>query len=238
MSDSFLSEIELYYSDAIEGTKTIVLSREESHHLTKVMRHNTGDEIYVTDGKGNIYRTVIFDISKREVKTEIKQIYSYPDKFKNITFCLPRLKNAERFEAALEKSIELGITNFIVFESKRTVARGEKLNRWNKIALAAMKQSLRSWKPVVGYAENLHEISFNGEIIIFEQKGNDTLTEYLNNNYDSNKNYFFIFGPEGGFESSEIEAFENASLLKLTENRLRSETAVIAAAALLATLIR
>lgn len=238
MSDSFLSEIELYYSDTTEDLKTLVLSQEESHHLTKVMRHNAGDEIYVTDGKGNIYRTVIIDISKREVKTEIKQIYSYPNKFKNITFCLPRLKNAERFEAALEKSIELGITNFIVFESKRTVARGEKLSRWNKIALAAMKQSLRSWKPVIRYAENLHEISFNGKVIIFEQKGNGTLTEYLNNNYDSNKNYFFIFGPEGGLEYSEIEAFGNASLLKLTGNRLRSETAVIAAAALLATLIR
>ncbi|MGK9475976.1 RsmE family RNA methyltransferase [Melioribacter sp. OK-6-Me] len=238
MKDSYLTDVELYYSEIVETDNSLILTSDESHHLINVMRHKIGDEIFVTDGNGNIYLTTISNISKREVSVDIKQKYSYPNILKNITFCIPRLRNSERFEFALEKSIELGITNFIIFESERTVARGEKLTRWNKIALAAMKQSLRCWKPIINYFESLNEIIIHGEIVVFDQKGNIPLEDFINNNFDLNRNYSFVFGPEGGFEKREIDRLGNTIILRLTENRLRSETAIISAAAVLATAIR
>jgi len=238
LKESYFTDVELYYSEFVNTDKSLILTSYESHHLINVMRHRIGDEVYVTDGNGNIYLTIISHISKLEVNVDIKQKYFYPNLLKNITFCIPRLKNSERFEFALEKSIELGITNFIIFESQRTVARGDKLERWNKIALAAMKQSLRCWKPFINYFESLSEIIFHGEIIVLDQKGKISLQDYLNNNFDINRNYFFVFGPEGGLEKGEIDRLGNTVILRLTENRLRSETAIISAAGVMATSIQ
>ena len=113
-----LSNIELYYSAEVDTRASQVLIKgEEYKHITKVMRHVPGELIYVTNGKGKIFVSEITDIKKEYIIALIKDVYSYQNKFQNIFLCLPKIKSADRFEFALEKCAELGITNFIIFES-------------------------------------------------------------------------------------------------------------------------
>ena len=76
---------------------------------------------------------------------------------KNIFFCIPKLKYSDRFEFALEKCTELGITNFIIFDSERSIHKSDKKERWEKIVLSAMKQSLRSYLPNITVINSLIE---------------------------------------------------------------------------------
>lgn len=230
----FLSDIELYFSCNAIGN-TIEIADEEFHHIKDVMRHKIGDEVFVTDGKGVIYKTEIERFDKKNLSAKIISITKYPNHLSNITFCIPRLRSTDRFEFALEKCVELGITNFIVFDSQRTVAKGEKLDRWQKIVLAGMKQSLRAWLPSVKYSKSVKEISeLEGKKFLFDQNAEQTLSSIINYQLSIRKS-FFIFGPEGGFSSEECRVMSDKLKVKLTENRLRSETAVVTAASLLAT---
>ena len=231
-----LSNIELYYSEPEKfSAEFVTIDGDEFYHITKVMRHKTGDEIYVTNGRGKIYQTKLSSILKTELKVEIKKEYSYENKFRDVLFCIPKLKSADRFEFALEKSVELGITNFIVFASKRSVAKGTKIERWEKILLSAMKQSLRSYLPEVNEIGSLAEIAnMDGEIVLFEQNSEKNLRELK---IKPDKKYIFVFGPEGGLDEEELNLVGESQIYNLAENRLRSETAVINAASILATLL-
>ncbi len=211
------------------------MSEGESKHVSKVMRHTVGEEIYVTDGKGSIYKTSIVEACSSTVTLMITEIIQYTNQFENVTFCLPRLKSNDRFEFALEKCIELGITKFIVFNSDRTIAKGEKLDRWNKIAQAAMKQSLRSYLPNIQFIKSLDKLNeLDGKKYISDQNAEIKFKDILVNHSDSNSEQrYFIFGPEGGLSDSEISNINNSELISLTQNRLRSETAIVTAASVL-----
>lgn len=231
-----LSDIELYFSPLKIENGLLKIIGEECHHIKDVMRHDIGDEIFVTNGSGSIFKTLIEQIDKREITTEVIEEKKYTNKFDKITFCIPRLKSLDRFEFALEKCVELGITKFIVFESARTIAKGEKIDRWQKILLAAMKQSLRSWLPEIKYVNNYKKLfEFEGDKIIFEQNSEQTFADYLKtfDTSKSNKSYF-IFGPEGGLTEDECRIQNAECRVKLVDNRLRSETAIVSAASFLA----
>lgn len=228
----YLSDIELFYTapENISDMR-LVISGEESNHIIKVMRHTAGEILHVTDGKGNIYKGEITSISGNNVNVNISEQFKYENKLSNITFCIPKLKSADRFEFALEKSVEMGITNFIIFESSRCIAKGEKTERWNKILLAAMKQSLRSFLPEILQTTTLKKLTeLPGEKIVFNQNAEKLFKDLA---FDNKKNYYLIFGPEGGLSEAEIEMFPRENNFKLADNRLRSETAIIKAASLI-----
>ncbi len=232
LMSEYLSNIELYFTEPGNiDDNMLIVTGDDFKHIVKVMRHQPGDEIYVTSGEGKIYRCVINSIQKDLINCSIIQSISYKNGFSNITSCLPKLKSQDRFEFALEKCVEMGITNFIVFESKRTIARGNKIERWEKIALAAMKQSLRSFLPEIRTAKNLGEIlNMQGEKLVLEQNSANDISGI---ELSGEKKYFFIFGPEGGLTENEIQRFPESNRFKLASNRLRSETAIIKCAALL-----
>ena len=228
----YLSNIELYYSPPsnYKGGE-VKIEGDEQKHITKVMRHSVHDLVYVTDGIGHIFECEVYEINKDNLNLIVKNTLTYKNEFSNVIFCIPKLKNPERFEFALEKCTELGITNFIVFESSRTVSKADKIDRWNKIVLSAMKQSLRSYLPQISISISLSEIiKQKGEKIIFEQNAKTFFNPEIINPL---KNYLFIFGPEGGLSDEEVERINKDYLLKLAENRLRTETAIVKCASIL-----
>ena len=238
-----MRDVELYYSEYIyQSEGTAVLVKTEAKHVSKVMRHQINDEIYITDGKGCIYRCKIIGIEKEKVNCSIIEYENFDNPLKDIVFCFPRLKNNDRFDFALEKSIELGITNFIIFQSQRTIPKGNKIERWRKIVLSAMKQSLRSYLPEIKFVDSTKKLSEkDGAKLIIEQQGEQRYEEYHFMKSSNNRGKtLLIFGPEGGLNNEEIEMLsgENSTILKLTDNRLRSETAIMYAASLLASKFR
>lgn len=228
----YLSNIELYYSAPGNfSAGEVKISGEEFYHIVKVMRHLPGDELHVTNGRGIVFKINIEQIFKDQLTASIKNTISFSNDNANKFFCIPRLKSPERFEFALEKCVELGVTNFIVFESKRTIAKGAKFERWNKILLSAMKQSLRSFLPDVTYAKSINDIiKMEGEKIVFEQNSKQCLKNKI---LDPSQKYYFIFGPEGGLDDTELTLFSEECFYELGTNRLRSETSIIKAAAVL-----
>lgn len=223
------SNIELYYSPFVNsGDNVIELTGDEFHHAIKVMRNSAGGEIHITNGNGIIFICTIAEVFKDYLKTHIKKQIKYENRFSNITFCLPVLKNPDRFKFALEKCTELGITNFVLFNSNRSVAKVKNTEKWNKTLLAAMKQSLRPYLPTIISINNIKDLlNLKGEKIIFDQSGD----KYFEKDILKNKDYLLVFGPEGGLTADEISFFDK--IYRLAENRLRTETAVVKCAALI-----
>ena len=231
MKNNKLSNIELFYSPLENiSNETISLVGDEFNHAVKVMRSKTGDTIFITNGNGLIFKTGILSIKKEKLSANIIETIKIENIFENIFFCIPKLKNPDRFGFAIEKCVELGVTNFIIFESKRTIAKGTNIKRWEKIALAAMKQSLRAFLPIIKLVKNLSEISeLNGEKIIFEQNAK----RKFQFEFKMDKKYYFIFGPEGGLTQDDLKFFDADSIYSLSDHRLRSETAIVKAASLI-----
>jgi 16S rRNA (uracil1498-N3)-methyltransferase len=225
-----LSDIELYYSSAqlVENEK-IFLDADEFHHAVNVMRNSIGDLLYITNGEGTIYKTKIEEIKKSKLSAAIQEKFKYENRVENIWFCIPQLKNPDRLKFAFEKCVELGITNFILFSSKHTISKRINPDNFQKTALAAMKQSLRAFLPKI-ISTNFDEIikSPNNKFL-FDQNAKSVFDGKVN----INEPLYLLFGPEGGFDESEIKIINSDDRFSLSSNRLRSETAIIKCASLL-----
>jgi len=226
LEPEYLSNVELYFSEKIDSNQ-IIIEGEESHHISKVMRHKADDLIYVTDGKGIIYNCSIFQIENNLIYLNIISKKNYINFLGNFTICIPKLKSHERLEFALEKCVELGFTNFIIYESLKSISKFSKIERWNKIVVSAMKQSLRAFLPSLEIINNLKDFPDDGNIVVFEQNSSLQLADYT---FIPQQKYYLLFGPEGGFDKKEFVFFEEINYIKLTENRLRAETAIVTAA--------
>lgn len=224
----YLSNIELYYTkpENIQGS-TLVIDDSDVKHILKVMRHKIGDILFVTNGKGKIYEGEIKNINNDTVKIKPTKVREYNERFKNLTVCIPNIKKQNRLEFAIEKATELGITNFIIFNSKRTINKKIKIERLNKVVLSAMKQSLNSYLPKITFFDSTTFLyNTNSEIILFEQ---NVKNKFSNPSLKPNQKYYLLFGPEGGFEKEEIPNNLIISNFNLAPNRLRTETAVVCA---------
>lgn len=232
MNNLFLSDTELYYSQSVNAdTELIVIDNEECNHILNVMRHKVNDEIYVTNGKGTIFQAQIINAAEKFAECKILKQFNYEQRFPNMTFCIPMLRSSDRFEFAIEKCTELGITNFIFYHAKRSIKKKFNQKRIEKILISAMKQTLLSWLPKVEYAKSAKEISsLPGREIVFDQKSKDYFSR---NRIKSNTSYLLLFGPEGGLTEDEMDLLSDAERYCLAENRLRTETAIIKAASLL-----
>lgn len=228
----YLSKIELYFcSPLTKDEKTFQLADEEYHHVTKVMRNKEGDTLYATDGNGKIYEGLISTIEKKCIIVDVSKSYSYKNRLNNFTFCIPNLKNPDRLKFALEKCTELGITNFILFNSERSISKGFNIERINKILLSAMKQSLQAYLPKVEIFDSVLKFSdLKDEKFLFEQNSENILTDIK---FDKAKKHYMIFGPEGGFSQKEILDIQPTLVLNIADNRLRSETAIVKVASLI-----
>ena len=141
--------MEIFHSTDIDG-QVVRLNEEESAHCVKVMRHREGDEIFVIDGEGTLYKCRLLDASPRAAEAEVVSVEpdwgGHPYRL-NMAVC--PTKNADRYEWFAEKATELGldvITPVIGDHSERKVFKTDRLKR---ILLSASKQSLKGAVPVV-----------------------------------------------------------------------------------------
>ncbi|MDY0082696.1 MAG: RsmE family RNA methyltransferase [Ignavibacteriaceae bacterium] len=228
----YLSDIELFFCKTIyKEKKYFLLEDDEFKHCIKVMRNKKGQKIYATDGTGNVYEAVITDINKESLKAEILNVKTYQNSFSDFIFCIPNLRNPERLKFALEKCTELGITNFIVFNSERSINKNINMERLNKIVLSALKQSLRTFLPEINFLKSLKDLDTSDKrVIVFDQHSEIKLNSLT---IKKDEEYLFVFGPEGGLTKEELTILNPDNIIKLSENRLRSETAIIKAASIL-----
>ncbi len=226
----------MFYSQEI--TQDILhLNKEDSRHCITVLRKKAGDTIQIVDGKGGVYTVQITLANPKKCAFEIvEKIEKERSPKQHLHLAIAPTKNINRFEWFLEKATEIGIseiTPILTYHSERKVI---KLERLNKIVLAAMKQSERAYLP------QLNELR-TWKQFLQEETSPDTykaiacMTEkstHLFNNY-SGGNALILIGPEGGFSLQEIEEAQaqHFQTVTLGSSRLRSETAGIVACQIL-----
>ncbi len=225
----YLSDIDLYYSPTInDGDLQTELTGEEYHHSVRVMRKKVGDPIYITNGRGIIFSGLIESIKKEVLKIKISDRRISENKLKNITFCFPVIRNPDRFKFILEKCTELGITKFILFNSARTIVKVRNIKKLNRILMSAMKQSLRAYLPSVSEVRDISDLfNLSGSKIVFDQKGKKNFSKDILDD----REFLLIFGPEGGLTNDELSL--TTEIYKISDHRLRTETAIIKCACLI-----
>lgn len=235
-----MGHLELFYVDPKDvKDNEVIIKGVEFIHLTRVLRKQKGDWAWATDGLGGQYEFQITGVEKdhaigRILKT--KRMSREPAV--ELTLAQAILKG-ERFEFVIEKGTEIGVRRFIPLITKRGIATQTppKRTRWQRIALAAMKQSGRSILPEVTQAMDVREaLCFleKAELkLIAHEKGGKNLRDMVASERRITS-VALLIGPEGGFTQKEVQHAQEAGFqtLSLGPRRLRSETAGIVAVTL------
>ncbi len=225
----------LFYTTDIRGDFAY-LGEEEARHCSQVLRKKPGDTLFLVDGKGGWNEGIIDEINKREVAVKIG--FSQIEKGKRdfyLHMAIAPTKNMDRFEWFLEKCTELGIDEITPLQCDHSERVKIRLDRLDKILLAAMKQSLRAYLP------QLNDLT-NFEAFVKKQATNvgaqrfiahcqaDNLP-HLKDNCLPGNGVIILIGPEGDFSKEEIQIAEASGFksISLGQARLRTETAGIAA---------
>ena len=228
-----MSNIRLFFSNTLSANMTDKLDKPQSHYLTKVMRIKRNDFFSLFNSYGE-WEAKVLEILKGIVQFKIiKQIRS-KESSKEIWLAFSPIKsNYQNF--MIQKATELGVTKFLPIIFNRTVVRKINKERLEKIVIEASEQSNRLNVPLIEKAQNLKNfLKLNSMDLIFTDLNSDN--KKIDKSKLTNKPICIIIGPEGDFsetEREEILSFKNVQALKINENILRSETAVISAISIL-----
>ena len=222
---------------------------EDVKHIIKVLRIEAGEKVVLNDCQGTEYLAVISSTSKQEVEFEILEELDVNNESPVKIHLYQGLPKAQKMDLIVQKGTELGITEFIPTITHRVDVKlkGEfkKLDRLNRIALEAAKQSKRSIVPKVtepiGFEEVLQKVDELDLFLVPYENANNfgikTLINKLRNEEKINniKNIGIFVGPEGGIEEEEIEQLKEkgAHIVTLGKRILRTETAGFVATSLI-----
>ncbi len=230
--------MDLFYAlpEDIHGG-TIVLRGEEAKHISRVLRKGTGDRILVTNGEDVTFEAVIVSLGREDCTCEIVEVLDRRNEPSvEVTLGLSLLRNQSRFEFAVEKATEFGVRSVIPLVCERTIVANHRLERTQKIALAATKQTQRSYIPRIFPVTSLETLLTNAEqydlrLIPHEKIEQSQFVGGVLQHHQEKRSILVVIGPEGGFTEQELEvaSFHSFIPISLGARRLRSETAAISA---------
>ncbi|MFZ4863735.1 16S rRNA (uracil(1498)-N(3))-methyltransferase [Sphingobacterium sp. Mn56C] len=230
--------MQLFYTPHIEPQHTaFLLSEEESKHAIRVLRLQVGDTIHLVDGRGGLYKTEILDAHPK--RTSLKVLHVQTDFGKasaELHMLVAPTKNIDRIEWFLEKATEIGMQEFTPLICEHSERKEVKVERLEKVAIAAMKQSLKAYLPKINPAITFAKFMASAEAQASTvQKGIahcvDAEKNYISNAFQPAGKYLLLIGPEGDFAEKEIKDALAAGFIPLSlgNARLRTETAALAA---------
>lgn len=213
------------------------LTEDDSRHAVKTLRLGIGDGIAVTDGHGNRHAAVITQADARRCAYRVTDTQTTPPRPFSVRICVAPTKNNDRIEWFVEKAVEIGVERISFFVGQHSERRVLKLDRLEKIAIAAMKQSLQSYLPqldeVISFGELLKTVREDKRFIA--HLPDEEIPVNLAKAAVPGGQYTVLIGPEGDFSGTEIEQATAAGfqMVTLGPNRLRTETAALTACQLL-----
>lgn len=232
-----ISEIDLlFYADRVVADKAW-LSQEETHHVMNVLRMKSGEEIFITDGAGMYYKGVLAQTRSREAEIAVTDsLPAHPAEY-NLHLAVAPTKNFDRMEWCIEKLTEIGATAFTPLICERSERTKWNEARVRKIAISAMKQSRRAFLPMCSNAQKFDQfITTPSSSPQFRYVAlQDPQSVIPARHYMPRGDVLILIGPEGDFTKKEVEAaFARGFIpLSLGNHRLRTETAAVAAAAII-----
>ena len=224
-----MSNIRLFFSDTLSANMIDKLNKNQSHYLSKVMRVKE-NEVFSLFNKEGDWEAKILGISKNIVEFKIIKQLRLKEIIKELWLAFSPIKsNYQNF--MLQKATELGVTKFLPIIFDRTVVRKINKDRIEKIVIEASEQSNRINVPTIEEAQDLNGfLKKNSMNLIFTDLNSNI--KKIDKSKFTDKPVCIIIGPEGDFSETEREkilSFKGVQPIKINENILRSETAVISA---------
>lgn len=226
--------MELFYTTKVEPAY-FYLEGEEAIHCIKSLRNGTGSTIHASDGEGNYYYgTITHTDKKKNTVTAIIESQEKKRRTQHLGLCIAPTKNADRMEWLVEKAVELGISEIQWIVTQHSHRKTIPMERMNRIAIAAMKQSLQYFLP------KIHEIQTFSQWMQEETRiqgiigycGNMVKKPLYSIEKPTDQDIYWIcIGPEGDFTQSEAEYATHKGLIPVSigTHRLRTETAALSA---------
>ena len=224
-----MSNIRLYFSKSLSNNLTDTLDKSQSHYVNKVMRVKESEMFSLFNSSGE-WEAKILNISKGIVEFNVTKQLRQKENPKELWLAFSPIKS-NYFNFMIQKATELGVTKFIPIIFDRTIVRKINKERLEKVIIEASEQSNRINVPDIEDPKSLDDFLNNNKVdLIFTDLNSENTKIDLKKVTD--KPTCVIIGPEGDFseeERAKILKFSGVQPLKINENILRSETAVISA---------
>ena len=224
-----MGNIRLFFSNSITNGMTDMLDKSQSHYLNKVMRVKENELFSLFNNRGE-WEAKILKISKGLVEFETIKQLRQKENLRDLWLAFSPIKsNYQNF--MIQKATELGVTKFLPIIFERTIVRSINVERLKKIAVEASEQSNRINIPSIEQTQNL-ESFLNSNLVDLIFTDLNSTNKKIDKSKLTNKPTCIIVGPEGDFselEREKIHSFKGVQAIKINENILRAETAVISA---------
>ena len=223
-----MSNIRLFYSKSLSLNLTDKLDKSQSHYVSKVMRLKEKEVFSLFNSSGE-WEAKISNITKSIVEFNVTKQLRQKENTKDLWLAFSPIKS-NYFNFMIQKATELGVTKFLPIIFERTIVRKVNKERLEKVIIEAAEQSNRITVPSIEDPQKLKSFLNNDMDLIFTDL--NTTNTKIDINKLTSKPICVIVGPEGDFseqEREEILRFNDVQPIKINENILRSETAVISA---------
>ncbi len=226
-----------FYEPGVKPTDPVyTLSDESSKHAVQVLRMRAGSRLVLANGKGDLLTATVAEADKKRCTVQVTEVVHRDAGSRTIRMGISLLKNAGRLEWFLEKATEIGIHEIIPLVCQRTEKQHFRYERMQHILVSAMLQSEQAWLPVLQPPTAFKQVVSDAAAA---QKLIAHCEEQTKHNIPSLKlaqDVLLLIGPEGDFTPDEIQLALQSDYLPVTlgTTRLRTETAGVVAAALLA----
>lgn len=222
-----------FYAPDIESS--LQLPEVESQHCIRVLRHRAGDVVEVVDGRGNLFTCRLVDEHSKHTSLEIVSSTALPCLWPgSITIAVAPTKLMDRMEWLVEKLVEIGVNRIVPLLCERSERKEIKVDRLNRIAVSAMKQSLKAVLPVIDPMTPLKDFLAQcsaDDVNCVAHCDRDSERRLLSTTVKAAGHINIMIGPEGDFSPAEINSFLSHGFVpvSLGEQRLRTETAALVA---------
>ena len=223
-----MSNIRLFYSKSLSLNLTDKLNKSQSHYVSKVMRLKEKEVFSLFNSSGE-WEAKIVNITKSIVEFNVTKQLRQKENTKELWLAFSPIKS-NYFNFMIQKATELGVTKFLPIIFERTIVRNINKERLEKVIIEAAEQSNRITVPSIKDPQKLKSFLNNDMDLIFTDL--NTANTKIDLTKLTTKPTCVIIGPEGDFsekEREEILKFNGVQSVKINENILRSETAVISA---------
>ncbi|MDA8867088.1 16S rRNA (uracil(1498)-N(3))-methyltransferase [Candidatus Pelagibacter sp.] len=223
-----MSNIRLFYRESLSLNLTATLDKSQSHYVSKVMRIKD-NEVFSLFNSGGEWEAKILGISKSIVEFNVTKQLRKKENPKDLWLAFSPIKS-NYFNFMMQKATELGVTKFLPIIFDRTIVRKINKERLEKVIIEAAEQSNRISVPTIEEPQKLKNFLSNDMDLIFTDL--NTSNTQIDLKKLTTKPTCVIIGPEGDFSEEEREKilkFKGVQPIKINENILRSETAVISA---------
>ena len=223
-----MRNIRLFYSKSLSLNLTDKLDKSQSHYVSKVMRLKEKEVFSLFNISGE-WEAKIVNITKSIVEFNVTKQLRQKENTKELWLAFSPIKS-NYFNFMIQKATELGVTKFLPVIFERTIVRKINKERLEKVIIEAAEQSNRITVPSIEDPQKLKSFLNNDIDLIFTDL--NTANTKIDLTKLTTKPTCVIIGPEGDFseqEREEILKFNGVQSVKINENILRSETAVISA---------